>query len=610
MRRRAAPALLGLASIAAIVSLLTLVNGPIRWEVGGALFTNRGALRPALIALVLLAIALALYGWREGLARARKVEPRTLAMLLAAATMAAGLNFASTVSAGSDAYGYVWQADRWLEGDVKVDQSWAAPAPWPDARWSFAPLGTRPSPLERWTIQPMYPPGLAMLMAAGKFAGGQEGVFWIVPITGAVLVLATFGIGRKLSSPLAGLVGAWLVATSPTVLFMLVSVMSDVPVAAVCALAFYFLVDRRRLSSLAAGLAFGLGVAIRPNLAPCVAVAGLWFGAPLVGRGEVTRGETLLQGALFSAGALSGAAVVAGVHQVLNGSPFISTYGDMSGAFSLAHFWPNLKLYAGRLVETQTPLALAGLAALILPLRALWPAMRERFALAIIVLFGASMWAMYCFYLVFDEWWYLRFLLPTWPFFAIGAGALVVAAARRGGRAVGLALTAAIVLVGVYQVRMAADRHTFDLWRVERRYVSVAREVRRMTDRASVIFSMQHSSSIRYYGGRVSVRYDTFEPHWIDRAVDWFAERGIHAYLLVDDWEIPDLERRFAGRRFAERIAERPLLHYRGGAQVYLYDLSEPPGRLTPTQVFTDTFENTRSVDPVTMTPLDLTRTP
>jgi hypothetical protein len=41
--------------------------------------------------------------------------------------------------------------------------------------------------------------------------------------------LVTFAIGRRLGSPAIGLAAAWLVATSPAFLAMLVSPMSDVP---------------------------------------------------------------------------------------------------------------------------------------------------------------------------------------------------------------------------------------------------------------------------------------------------------------------------------------------------------------------------------------------
>ena len=54
-------------------------------------------------------------------------------------------------------------------------------------------------------------------------------LFWVVPVSGAVLVLATYGIGAGLVPALVGLVAAWFVATSPIVLFMLMPAISDVP---------------------------------------------------------------------------------------------------------------------------------------------------------------------------------------------------------------------------------------------------------------------------------------------------------------------------------------------------------------------------------------------
>lgn len=594
-----------LAAIAGLVALATFFDGPMRWSVAGWTISNRTVSRPAWIALSLWLAGMTLFGWRLGLMRVVGARPSTLSALIAAATMAVGLNYASTVAAGSDAYGYVNQADLWLKGELTIDQSWAAPVPWPDARWSFAPLGTRPSNLERWHIVPMYPPGLPLLMAGAKSIGGQEAVFWVVPLAGALLVLATYGIGRRLASPYAALIGAWLVATSPAFVFMLTGAMSDVPVAAACAGSFYFMLERRRRSAIVAGLAIGLGIAIRPNLAPLVGIMGLWYLVPFIRPGRLTRGETFLQGVLFSIGAMAGAAVIAAFHQHLNGSPFISTYGRMDGAFAAAHFWPNVKLYTGWLVESQTPVVLVGVAALLLPLRRLWPAAGERLAFVVIGLFVLAMWLMYCFYLVFDAWWFLRFLLPTWPFFMVGLGAVFVFIWRRGGQLATSAVITAVMVLGIYQVKLGVDLYVFALWKGERRYVSAAREVRRMTDRTSAIFSMQHSSSIRYYGGRVSIRYDGIEPHWIDRSVDWLAERGIHSYLLVDDWEIPGLKERFAGRRFVERLDDRPLLHYQGGSQVYLYDLSGPRDPLRPTVFYVDTFKDTRSVEPVTMAPLE-----
>lgn len=598
--------LLAAAALAGVMVLSTLVDGSVRWQVGGSRITNHSVARPAIVGIVALAVALAVCGWRRAVASVTTTRPRTLAALVAVATLAVGVAYASTSASGSDAYGYVGQADRWIEGELTIDQSWAAPAPWPMARWTFAPIGTRPSPVEPWLVSPMYPPGLPMLMAVGKLVGGEEGAFWIVPIAGALLVLATFGIGRKLATPWAGLIGAWLVATSPAFLFMLVGAMSDVPAAAACAVAFYFVLDRRPRAALAAGLAAGLAVAMRPNLAPCLAIFGLWYLVPFLRPGSDDRRATFVQGAIFAAGLAAGALVIAAFHNAVTGSPFVSTYGPMPGAFALDHFRPNLTRYVSRLVDSQTPVVLAGLIALALPLRALWPAATERLAFVVGGLFVVALWTMYCFYLVFDEWWYLRFLLPTWPFLMIGVGTVFAAVARRG-RAAAAAVAVVVVVLGIHQVAIADGRFAFDLWKNERRYVTVAREVRKMTDRASAIFSMQHSSSIRYYGGRVSIRYDAMEAPWIDRSVDWLATRGIRSYLLVDDWEIPWLRERFAGRRIVERLDDAPLLHYQGRSQVYLFDLTGPRDPTIPTIDIVDTYENTRSVEPVSLPTLDLT---
>ena len=62
--------------------------------------------------------------------------------------------------------------------------------------------------------------GLPLLMAGFKAIAGPCAIFWVVPICGGVLALASYAIGR----PIVGLAAAWLVATSPTQLFMLMEV--------------------------------------------------------------------------------------------------------------------------------------------------------------------------------------------------------------------------------------------------------------------------------------------------------------------------------------------------------------------------------------------------
>ena len=182
-----------------------------------------------------------------------------IAAALAAIVVATGLQWNTRVAAGSDAYGYVSQADLWLRGDLHIDQPFGAAVPWPLARWTFTPLGYRPEP-DGYRIVPQYSPGLPLLMAGFKLMAGQCAMFWVVPICGGLLVLATYAIGRRLGRPIVGLAAAWIVATSPTQLFMLMAPMSDVPAAAAWAVAVACALGQTPASAGAAGLAAAIGV--------------------------------------------------------------------------------------------------------------------------------------------------------------------------------------------------------------------------------------------------------------------------------------------------------------------------------------------------------------
>src|SRR5262249_59597563 len=86
------------------------------------------------------------------------------------------------------------------------------------------------------------------------------------------------------------------------------------------------------------------------------------------------------------------------------------------------------------------------------------------------------------------------------------------------------ALVAVVLLaLGVHGVVEAARRETFNVARGEAKYVEVAGVVESITDPDAVIISMQHSGSLRYYAGRLTLRWDIGEPAWLDRAIDWLA---------------------------------------------------------------------------------------
>jgi len=310
------------------------------------------------------------------------VTDRTNALAVVLAIGVSTVSFAwnTRVAAGSDAFGYVSQADLWLKGNLFIDQSFAADVPWPMARWTFTPLGYRPE-VDGFRIVPAYAPGLPLLMAAGKWIAGACAVYWIVPLAAGLLVLATFAIGRLVAQSLVGLGAAWLIATSPTVLFMSMAPMSDVPAAAAWATATALVLfsataaanaNASMISAAVGGLAAGLAILIRPNLAPLAAVLALWL---------ITRRQ-FLGVSVFAVFASAGGIAVAVINVRLYGSALRSGY-DLTDAFAIANVVPNLARYGRWLVEAETPIALGSL---------VWLAWTRRWLLVTLV---AAVWASY-----------------------------------------------------------------------------------------------------------------------------------------------------------------------------------------------------------------------
>jgi hypothetical protein len=478
------------------------------------------------------------------------------AAVLALLVTVIGLRWNTRVAAGADAYGYVSQVDLWLRGNLHLDQGFAASVPWPNPRWSFAPLGYVPAPASQ-EIVPVYPAGLSLLMAAARLAFGYCAIFWVVPLCGGAAVIATYAIGCRIERPAVGLAAAWLVATSPAMLFMLVAPMSDVPAAAAWTIAIACALGGTVAGAAAAGAAAAVAILIRPNLIALAAVVGVWLAA---------RGATKMLA--FGAAAATGAIAVGLINARLYGSALRSGY-DLTDGFAIAYVWPNIQRYGAWLIAAETPLPLAGLVALAVPSAALWRTEAARRAQWLFAAAAAAVWIFYLVYVPWDAWWYLRFLLPAWPLMAIGAAALAAAVAR-GGRWPHAAATAALVAVGLHGIVAAKRRAVFDVARGEAKYVDVARVVDAVTDPDAVIISAQHSGSIRYYAGRLTLRWDTGDPAWLDRTAEWLAARGHHPYFVLEPQEIAELRARFASKSMLARLDWTPMVVFpTGGVQLF-----------------------------------------
>ena len=123
-----------------------------------------------------------------------------------------------------------------------------------------------------------------------------------------------------------------------------------------------------------------------------------------------------------------GMLAVAEIDARLYGSPFKTGY-DLTDAFSASYVAGNIQRYLGWLASAETALACAGLIALALPWR-LWRTDSARRARSLCAACAGVVWLTYLLYVPWDAWWYLRFLLPTWPMMAAGTVAVVGAASR------------------------------------------------------------------------------------------------------------------------------------------------------------------------------------
>lgn len=515
----------------------------------------------------------------NALARGRTTferRPGWVAAAIAAAAVVLTMVQGTRIAGGADAYGYVSQADLWLARDLKVPQPWVAQVPWPNSLWTFTPLGYRPS-LDNLTIVPTYSPGLPMLMAAAKSIGGQCALFAVVPLSLGVAVFATYALGQRFGSPYQGLIAAWLLATSPVVLEVSLESLSDVPVMAAWSVALCCLLRTSMRSAVFAGFAAALAILIRPNLVPLAIPMVLWF---LLRRAPAPSGlrSRLVFVLMFSLALLPGVAVVAALNRYWYGSATTSGYGSVGEIFGWAHVLPNLARFIAWIVETQTPLALLGVAALVVPLRAIWPAVPDRRIFVVIALFVTLLWGQYSAYLEFDSPGYLRFLLPSWPLILVGLAAVLLAVGRltvRFGRASVAVMVTLVMLLGLWNIRVTIRRDVFEQRQAARHEAPIGRLVREHTQANSVILAVHRSGSLRYYAGRITLRYDMLDGAWLDRAVTWLAERNVHVYAVLDERETGESKERFAGQKTAAAF-DRPMLTYKP-ASTSLFDLSAPP---------------------------------
>ena len=444
-----------------------------------------------------------------------------------------GFRWGTYAAGGSDSSCYALMADAFASGALQPTSELVAQVPWPDAASTFTPGGFVPSETNPSASAPVCAPGFSLLLAPLIAGGGLEAAFILTPIAGALLVWLTFVAGRRLAGPTAGAMAAVLMASSAPLLYQVVQPMNDVTTAALWMATFAALIHRRWML---AGLVCGLALLVRPNLLPLALVAGIFAGSR-------EPGVWSRQAMRFLMAVIPFGLLVLWLNNGLYGSPFRTGYGQIGHLFSLSALSVNASRYFSWLVETHTPFPLLAFAAPFAVARE----KRGDVALATGLILATC--AIYFLYTPFDEWSYLRFLLPAIALMLLLASAvtvhvltLMLSRVRGASVSIVLLITASLA---IFCVRTAGDRLTFKLKFLEQRYRSAGLIVRDRLAPNAVVLSVWDSGAVRFHGRKEALSWAGLDPAWLDRSLAWLGEHGRTPYILVESWEEPAFRNRF-----------------------------------------------------------------
>ncbi len=466
--------------------------------------------------------------------------PVVAAVLVSLALGATAWRWRTAAVGGSDSACYALMTRAYAEGRFQPESPVALEAPWPEATRVAAPGGFLPSPSRPGAAVPVCSPGYSLLVAPLAAAFGLDAVHLVPPAAAALLAWLTFLVTRRLASGWAGVGAALLVATSPIVLFMAVQPMNDITTGAIwTAVAVALLTGR----PVATGVLVGLGLLVRPNLAPAAVVAVLGLGA-LAAQGAAP-GRLRRAGAAMTRASLAaapGMLLVFALNGALYGSPLQSGYGSLDVLFAWTHVPENLRRFGGTWLATSTPVVLLACAA---PFVVAPPARRGAW---LVVALAAGLSVVYLVYRPFPEWWYLRFLLPAVVLgHALAVSALAALAARAGGRVAPALVAAAIAGMAVTGARRPETAEAFGLARLESRFPLTSRVVADRLPASVVLVTGWDSGAVRFQPGREVVMWDALDPAWLDRAIDWLRVTGRGPAIVLESWEAEAFRARFAG---------------------------------------------------------------
>jgi hypothetical protein len=422
------------------------------------------------------------------------------------------------VAGGADSSGYLNQSRQWIKRELRAPlplaEELAIP---PQSEGALIPLGYVHATTQRHMV-PSYPPGLPLQMALMRIIAGESGAFFLVPLLAIAGVLLMYRLLRDLAfTPRWSSAGAAMLAICPIWIYHGIQPMSDV-VAGVWAIATMLCAFRgandARFAALA-GICLGIGVLTRPTQI-------LLFPAIVCAIGLFNRRSLI---ALVACGAPFALAQMA-ISGYLYGHPLMTGYGSVLSELRWSYFAPRFLHYSFWLAAIVSPI---GFPTGFFSLTRRDVELRLRLALA---LWFVPFFLFYCFYGPYETWWYTRFLVPAIPSLIILALFLLTRVPRVAG---------AIVMLAIFALQLGVANHfdVLDFGEGERIYPDAAAMAMARVPRDAVIVTMQHSGSLYYYAGRLSLRYDVVPP-------ELFAaiRKQRRIFALLADFEVAECRRR------------------------------------------------------------------
>lgn len=544
--------------LALVWAAIVFLTGGFVLRTSGGSVSSRDPTRPVMAAVVLGA----LYAWRRRHEFRRDVAAiaqRNWAPVIARACVLMALLYAiergTFFGAGPDQSGYVSQADGWAHAQLTWSPpAWAQQGHWTNAVWSSAPVGYKPT--AHGFIAPVFSPGLPLMMAAFELIGGRDAVFYVVPLLAAVAVWMTYLLGVAVSGAWAGAIAAVLLLCSPTFIDWLSQPMSDIPVMACWTIALLFAWRPDTRGALGAGVATAVAILIRPNLAPLAVVPALLL--------LIERPSRVRRAIVFVLAIVPSIALIAVLNARWWGSPLTSGYGENGSLYAAAHIVPNLRRYLAWLTDTQTPVVFAGLLAPFVVARSTY---ERRRLLLVTIVFPVLVFALYLPYLEFEEWTFLRFLLPAFPAMLAGLGAVMAHLARRAWSPPVAAAAIAIVTVSVAAVEVRfADKVGATREMIAHEPFARAVDFARTLPRNTILVSNSFSGTLHFYTGRDVLRYEVVSSQEMDSVLDALRAQGHPLYFIGHDFEVGTFKRLFSGSRAAAGLDDHRVPYTDGYA--------------------------------------------